>query len=214
MKTDDLISQLTGDLKPVKSPENAFVFALKWTIASFVLITVVISFLKPRADLLATLQTAGMFGEILSFAALLFASLLLVSWTSSPGRERRAIYSRFLFFVLAICALVNFFGIFGLSPELRAEGMDVLGSGCTLVALTVGILTGAAFAYKVRQGASLNPFKSGLLVGLAALGAGGVAITLHCGNTNGMHILMWHFLVPLVAMVILGIVIGKKILRW
>jgi hypothetical protein len=215
MKTDDLISQLTGDLKPVRVPENAFVFALKWTLVSFIMIAAVIGLLSFRGDLQARLQTASTIWEILSFVALLYSALLLASWTSSPGRETNYIYSRLLLGVLAVCTLVNFVGLFGLSPELINMGMDMLvGSNCTLVAMAVGILTGSMFTYKVRQGASTNPLKSGAVIGLAALGAGGVAITLHCGSANGMHILMWHFLTPFVAMVLLGMVIGKKIFRW
>lgn len=214
MKTEDLISQLTGDLKPVRAPEKAFVFALKWTLASFVMIAAVIGLLSFRGDLQARLQTASTIWEILSFVALLFSALLLASWTSSPGRETKNGYSRLLLGVLALCALVNFVGLFGLSSELIAMGMDMLGSNCTLVAMAVGILTGAMFTYKLRQGASTNPLKSGAIIGLAALGAGGVAITLHCGSANGMHILMWHFLTPFAAMVLLGMVIGKKIFRW
>jgi hypothetical protein len=214
MKTDDLISQLTGELKPVRSPENALAFAIKWTAISILFIAVITGLIRARADLTETLQTARTLWEILSFTALLFSALLLVSWTSSPGREVKKIYSQLLFGVLALCALVNFVGLLGLSPELMKEGMHILGSGCTLTAMAVGIITGALFANKIRQGASLDPLKSGVMIGLASVGAGGVAITLHCGSTNGMHILMWHFLTPFVAMVLLGMLIGNKILRW
>jgi hypothetical protein len=214
MKTDDLISQLAGELKPVHRPENAFVFALKWTVAAFLIIAAVIGLIKARADLWDTLQAGGSLLEMLTFAALLFSALLLVSWTSSPGRESKKIYSYALLGIFGICTLLNVVGIFGLSPEAMSQGVDVLGSACTAVAMAVGLSAGAMFAYKARQGASTSPLKMGAIIGLAALGAGGVAITLHCGSTNGMHILMWHFMVPLAAMLAVGLVVGNKILRW
>lgn len=214
MKTDDLISQLTGELKPVRRPENAFVFALKWTLAAFFIIAAVFGLIKARADLGDALQKSGTLLEMLAFAALLFTALLLVSWTSSPGRESKKIYSYLMLGIFGVCALLNIVGILGLSPESISEGIDVLGSACTVVAMVVGLSAGAMFAFKARQGASTSPLKMGAIIGLAALGAGGLAITMHCSSTNGMHILVWHFIVPLVAMVTVGLVVGNKILRW
>ncbi len=214
MKTDDLISQLAKDLKPVRSPENSFIFAIKWSFVSFILIAILIEFIKPRLDLFNGRQELDIVLQVLSFSGLLFVSLFLISWRSSPGRPRQDIYSWIPVLILCIGLLVNLIYVFGLSTEAMSIGMDVLGSSCAFVAMAVGAVTGTIFTLKARQGASTSPLKSGAIVGLAALGAGGLAITLHCGDSNGMHILLWHFLVPSIAMAIFGLVIGKKILRW
>lgn len=214
MKTDDLISQLSLDLKPVRRPEKPWVFAVKWSVVSLAGVVLLTVFISPRTDLFQALQEIGTILEIVSFSGLLFASLLLVAWTSSPGRPLPVRYSQILLGFLALCGVVNFVRVFGIGPEVLREGLEIIGSRCTLLAVAFGVLSGGFFAFKTRQGASTNPVVSGLLVGLAALGVGGVAITLDCGSDNGMHILLWHFLLPLGVMTALGFGISKKFLRW
>lgn len=214
MKTDDLISQLTENLKPVQSPEKPLSFALKWGIGSLVLIVLVILSLLPRIDLMQSLQHFDTWAQLGAFALLLFASLGLVSWSSSPGKEGFKKYLKGVFAILALLALIQVVRVLGLSEDLMAEGLAVLGSRCALVAMIVGAVTGALITWKARQGASTHPLMSGLVLGLAAVGAGGVAITLHCSNLNGMHILVWHFLLPLIVMAVAGSFVGRKILRW
>ncbi|MBS1970447.1 MAG: DUF1109 domain-containing protein [Bdellovibrionales bacterium] len=214
MKTDDLISQLTKNLQPVRSPEKPLTFALKWGVGSLVLIVLVILSLRPRVDLMQSLQHFDTWAQLGAFSLLFFASLGLVSWSSSPGKEGLKKYLKAVFAVLSLLALIQVVRILGLSEELMSEGLSVLGSGCAMVAMSVGTVTGAFLTWKARQGASTHPLMSGLVLGLAAVGAGGVAITLHCSSLNGMHILVWHFLLPLIVMAIVGSFVGRKILHW
>jgi hypothetical protein len=214
VKTDDLISQLTENLKPVQSPEKPLVFALKWGIGSLALIVLAVLNLRPRMDLVQSMQHFDTWAQLGAFALLLFSSLGLVAWSSSPGREGFKKYLKGVFTVLALLALIQFIRVLGLSGDLMAEGLAVLGSRCAMVAMIFGAISGAFMTWKARQGASTHPLMSGLVVGLAAVGAGGVAITLHCSSLNGMHILVWHFLLPLVVMALAGAFVGRKILRW
>jgi hypothetical protein len=214
VKTDDLISQLSQDLKPVKTPEKPFVFAIKWGVLSLALIVIMILGLQPRIDLLQSLQQFDTWVQLGAFALLLFASLALVSWASSPGKDGFKKYLKAVFALLSGLAVIQVVRVLGLSEVLLMEGLSVLGSRCALVAMAVGVATGLFVTWKVRAGASTHPLLSGLVVGLAAVGAGGVAITLHCASSNGMHILVWHFLLPLVVMTMVGSLVGRKILRW
>jgi len=214
MKTDELISQLAADLKAVKPPEKPLNFASKWSALVLGLMAVLLLVVKPRADILEALQKTGTLLEIFSFAGLLFTALLMVSWTSTPGRASPVRYSQLLLSFLGFAGAIHFIGIFGISHELMMEGIDSAGSRCTLASAGFGVLAGALIAYKTRQGASTNPLMSGLLVGIASLGAAGVAITLDCGSENGMHIMLWHFLLPLALMTAAGFALGKKFLRW
>lgn len=214
MKTDDLISQLSSDLKPVKPAESVFVFAIKWTVFSIVAVILVIVGLQPRFDLLQTLASFDTWAQLLGFALLLLTSLGLAGWASSPGRSGLYKYLRAVFLVLAVLAVIQTIRLLGVSQAVLAEGLSVLGSRCAIVSMIVGVLTGAFYTWKARQGATTHPLLSGLVLGLAAVGAGGVAITLHCASQNGMHIFIWHFILPLLVMTAIGSWIGQKLLRW
>lgn len=214
MKTDDLISQLTKDLKPVKAPELPIVFALKWGLVSLAIVVFIIAGFRPRLDLLQSLEHFDTWIQLGAFALLLFASLGLVAWASTPGREGFKKYLKSIFALLSLLAMVQVVRLLGMSRELLSEGLAILGSRCALVATTVGAVTGFFVAWKARQGASMHPLWSGIVLGFAAVGAGGVAITLHCASQNGMHIFVWHFLLPLFVMGVAGSVVGRKILRW
>jgi hypothetical protein len=214
MKTDELISKLSGELQAVKTPEKPLRFASKWSAVILGLISVLLLIVKPRADIFEALQRSGTLLEVFTFAGLLFTALLMVSWTSSPGRAGPVRYSQLLLSFLGLAGAIHFLGIFGLSHDLLMAGIDSTGARCTLVAAGFGVLAGALIAYKTRQGASTNPLMSGLLVGLVSLGAAGVGITLDCGSDNGMHIMLWHFLLPLALMTAAGFALGKKFLRW
>lgn len=214
MKTDDLISQLSADLKPVKPAESVFSFTMKWTLLSVVAVVVVTVGIQPRIDLLQTLASFDTWVQLFGFALLLMTSLALTGWASSPGRSGLQKYLRAVFLGLAAVAIIQTVRLLGVSEAVLAEGLSVLGSRCAMVSMTVGVLTGALLAWKSRQGATTQPLLSGLVLGLAAVGTGGIAITLHCASQNGMHIFMWHFLLPLMVMAVLGSWIGQKLLRW
>lgn len=214
MKTDDLISQLAQDLKPVKAPEKPLYFAIKWSLLSLALIVLAVVGLRPRIDLLQSLEHVDTWIQLGAFALLLFASLSLVAWASSPGREGFKKYLKSIFALLSLLAVIQVVRILGISRDLLAEGLAILGSRCAMVAMIVGAVTGVFVTRKIRQGASMHPLWSGVVLGLAAVGAGGVAITLHCASQNGMHILIWHFLLPLVVMAMAGSFVGRKLLRW
>lgn len=214
MKTEDLISQLSQNLQPVKAPERPLVFAGKWGVLILALTTLAVVGLQPRMDLIQSLQSFDTWAQLGVFAVLLFASLALVSWASSPGKEGFKKYLKAVCALLSVAAVIQAVRILGLSEALLMEGLSIFGSRCALVAMAVGAATGMAVTWKVRAGASTQPLLSGLIVGLAAVGAGGVAITLHCASQNGMHILVWHFLLPLFVMTVAGLLVGRKILRW
>jgi hypothetical protein len=152
--------------------------------------------------------------QLLSFAGLLFCGLALVSWLSSPARKKVSIFSGAVFLFLLISVLVNLVGAGMLSHDELAEGLSPIGNKCTAITLVVSLLTGFIFVMKARAGAPLNPLLVGLALGIASLGSGGIAITLHCGIANGMHIAFWHFLLPLVTTTAVGLLVGKKLLRW
>lgn len=214
MKTDDLISQLSQDLQPVKAPEKPLLFVAKWVFFSVIVVVLAILGLHPRIDLLQSLEHFDTWLQLAGFAALLFASLYLTAWSSSPGKPGLQKYLKMIFAVLALLTVLQVLRVLGIDQAAAAEGVALLGSRCALVAMTVGAVTGAFITWKTRQGASTSPLLSGLIIGFAAVGAGGIAITLHCSSQNGMHILVWHFLLPLIVMAATGSFVGRRFLRW
>ena len=220
MKTDDaifdLIGQLSSDLKPVRVQASPVLFSAWLGTVCFFVSLIGVFVLSPRSDILASVLNNRFFmGDVIFSLGLLFSSLMLSGWLSSPGRPGGRIYfiACLIFGVLVFASL--FVRIFGLTAEQSKAGLDlVTGENCLFATFAFAFVASMIIGIAVRKRASVRPALTGIAVGCAGLGAGGLAITLHCGSDNGLHIALWHFLLPGVLSALVGYSLGKKILRW
>jgi hypothetical protein len=215
MKTDELIQHLATDLKPVQVRASPLLFSV-WLGMICLCVTVLGVFVvSPRADLLNSISHNPMLLSDLFFSfGLLISALMFSGWLSTPGRVGGRIY-------FGLCLLFVFFLLFSLShrvwqldAEQRRIGFDLSGENCLFATLAFSLVVSMIAGIAIRKRAPVRPTLTGIIVGLAGLGAGGLAITLHCGSDNGLHIALWHFLLPGILTSFIGYTMGKKILQW
>lgn len=214
MKTEELISQLSQDLKPVRPLPGTGLLVGRWVLLGLLLVAAALTLFHPRADLSAQWQNSATLVQLLSFAGLFLLSLVLLAWSLFPGKPHLTIWEKVLPGLLICFFLYQLGRVMQLDKALLLEGLEWQGLECALAASLVGGVTALFLLRRARRGASVTPLKSGLILGLASLGAGGIAITLHCGNENSLHIGLWHLLIPLLVLQGIGALFGLYFLRW
>lgn len=214
MKTEDLIDSLSSDLKPVKPLENIYVFASKGSLASILVIAIVLYGFGLRSDVWSNLISGAGLQQFLVFGALLFSSLLLGAWWSVPGRPKSSVLLTLVCASLLALGFVNLILVLGMTPMDLLRGPDRESFNCAILTSLTGGVCGMFFILKSRRGAFTRPVFGGVVLALAALGAGGLAITLHCGSDQGMHVFVGHFLLPLLVISVSGLIAGRLFLRW
>jgi hypothetical protein len=214
MKTEDLISALAQDLKPVVPARTAFQILFRWVLLCLVIITLTLSFLNLRPDFLQSLKALDVLLQLLIFGGVMVAALWIAAVISRPGAQLQSVHVKSVVGLLVFSALLQVLRVWGMSPGLVSEGLNIFGGRCALVALATGFMVGGVLTWQSCLLAPLKPGLTGAFIGLAALGAGGLSITLHCGNDNGLHILLWHLMLPMVTLGLTGLAAGKYFLRW
>lgn len=210
--TDTLITQLVGELEPVR-PVKA-VTGLAAALGGLALmLALVVLLIGVRSDVLA-----GNLNPVFVLAAGLFFLLGLASAATVIVMSRPRVgsdhggwkWAAAMAGLLPLAALANGLGRTSLAfSGLGAEhGLDCLAMGSLL-----GLVTLVTLVWWLRRGAPTSPERAGLLTGIAAGSFGIFAFSFHCAYSDIVHIGLWHSLV-----VLLGAVAGRlavpPLIRW
>jgi hypothetical protein len=199
---DDLIKNLTRDLKPVTplAPDwqRAVIFAsigLTLTFGTAVLLGL-------RDDLVAHLQRMEFLAEI--------AAMLLAGFLSAGAAVKLAVPDTRLRLPvklpLALAHLAWFWLLAKTAFNLPIS--DDSGHGACAIDLTLMmILPLAAATGGIMRGAPVFRGLAGYAMSLSMVSFAAAAMRLLCPNDEAGHLLFWHFL-PAVGIAVLGIVIG------
>lgn len=215
MKTEDLIQKLSLDLKPVKSMPSPVRMTALFSLIGLALIGLSFFMMSSRADLKDQLSNPRFLFELGLAFVLALSALSLSAFLSRPGRQSdtRTLEKLTVGF-LALVLIYDGFRVAQLSQSQIHLGLSLSGAACFVSVLGFSIMLGAAMMFWLREGASVNPQLSGLVIATACVALGNVSIAFFCGIGNGMHILVWHFVLPLIAALGVGVVAGRLLLKW
>ncbi len=215
MKTDDLIQKLSTDLTPIKPMASPFRLTIVFALMGLSLIGLSFFMMSSRIDLKEQLSRPTFFFELILSFLLALSALTLSTFLSRPGHQAIVGKLQKVTIGFLIVALIyDGFRVAQLSQSQIHIGLNFSGFECFLSVLGYSVMLGAAMLSWLRQGATVNPKLSGLVIGTACVALGNVSITFFCGIDNGMHILLWHFALPLVAALISGVVASRFLLKW
>lgn len=210
--TDALISQLVGELAPVRPVRSAAGFAAALGCVALML-AVVVLLIGVRSDVLA-----GSLNPVFVLAVGLFFLLGLASAAAVIVMNRPRVgsdhggwkWAAAMAGLLPLAALAS--GVSRASTAFSGlaveHGLDCLAMGSVL-----GLLTFGTLIWWLRRGAPTFPERAGLLTGIAAGSFGIFAFSFHCAYNDIVHIGLWHSLV-----VLLGAGAGRLVvpplIRW
>jgi hypothetical protein len=211
--TDDLITRLSADLKPVspRALERQLGLALLLGLLGTLLISPLV------LDLVVGRPFGGAWGDPMFWGKLAYTiglgALGLVAVPALSRPDRHLVWPLLLALALVLLALVA-----GSMMWMQADwAMPMLMGGTALVCPWLIILTSApllaVLLTAMRRFAPASPTLAGLSAGLLAGGFGAAAYAFYCGETSMMFMAVWYSLgIALTAL--LGAVLGRVLLRW
>jgi hypothetical protein len=93
----------------------------------------------------------------------------------------------------------------------RAMGTNGLMCFATIISLLIIPLVAAIYA--LRQGAPASPAAAGAVGGLLAGALGTTVFAMHCTDDSPLFVAIWYAL-AIAFMAMLGLVVGRQMLRW
>ena len=210
-KSDELITELSGKLKPVKALQHPFLTTLKWAAGATLYLAMLIAYATIRQDFGAKLSSPLFSLEIFLLCAMVLTSGLSVAVLSFPDvyQKRWAMYAPLATLVL-FCAVLALEWLEDMPPSLMPNHS---GLEC-LVSIVCYSLAPACFIfYRLRKMANTHGALAGFVAILGAYSIGCLALRVS-ENTNSIrHLVEWHY-VPMLLFSTLGLWLGKKFLKW
>jgi hypothetical protein len=214
MKIDQLVDQLTENLQPVRPVMRPFQLVVLFLFISIFTIGLGLTVFHFRPDVSAQLSRVNYWIDLLLPFVVMIGAFFLIGRLSVPGRRLGDVLPKVwqaLFIGLMSFEIVRAFWA-GRSAEM--VGFDPAGLKCSILVLLLALVPSAGMAFMVIKRAPTRPLIVGLLVAIAGLGAGEVAIALHCPIDNSIHIALWHFVLPVGVGALFGALVGSRWFRW
>lgn len=207
MRTPELIEQLTRDLEPVK-PISSLVNVLLWILVSLISIFLILVAMPVRdfSDFASNSMTP------IFLLWFLFNSVILARAANilgQPGRQhqRLILWSGLAIYFLSAGVLFAL-SLYLNSPLIWNGGSCILGVGLLSAVPTI------VFFVLIKKMAPTAPRLMGLILGLSAGSVGAFGIGFSCENSDPLHVLFFHLLIPAVLISGLSVILAKKVFKW
>jgi hypothetical protein len=189
MRTDDLIGQLSGGLRPVKRLASPWLSAAAWLAIAFLVIGGTVLATGFRHDVAQRLMLTE---ERLNLAAALatgIAAALAAFHLAIPDRSPRWALLPLPFAALWVSGLG-----WGCLRDFAEQGWPALGTsfGCMRFIIGFGIPLTGAMIWMARHAAPIRPSPVAALGGLAAAAIASVGLSLIHHLDAAAMILIWH----------------------
>ncbi len=207
---EQLVEELSKDAAAVKLAPHPFLLSLKWLAVATAYLVVSLAISGVRADLAHALQNPWFIAEIVALSGIFITTALSAAVLAFPDlhQQRRTAFAPVWAFALFV--LVMFFAWRADAPPAPLPMHDFK---CTVNILLLSLLPSAGIFYAMRGLASTHPRLSGIVALLFAFSTGALWLRLYEPNDSIIHVIEWHYL-PMIAVGLLGLWLGKKLLRW
>lgn len=208
-KTDQLIASLASTATP-KAPLLLRTLCVRW-VAGFVLYAVVlIAITGVRPDFAAAITRPLFVAELVVLLALIISAAFSAVLAAFPDRHQRG---KLIYLPLPL--LLVFFAI--LSSAAMQTPPDIIpaahGIECLSCISIYALLPGAWLLFQMRKLASTRPSTAGALALLATFSLGALALRLKESTDYMPHLIAWHYL-PMFAAALIGVAVGRWMLKW
>lgn len=207
---DELVETLARDAAVVRPAPHPFMMSVKWmgAAAIYLVLTLVVTGLRP--DLMSKLHDPWFVAEIAALSAIFIATSLSAALLSFPDLHQKRWVAFAPAFLLALFLLIIFFSWNADNPPapLPPDTYE-----CTTCIVLVALLPAAWIFFSMRKYASTHYRLAGGIALLSALSIGALWLRLHELNNSIAHVIEWHYL-PMIGFGILGMWLGRVILKW
>ncbi len=192
MTTDEVVSTLLRDLKPVSPLPAPNVRAWAWGAIAAVAGGVAAAVFGLRPDLAhaaTTLNFQAHTTALVLATAFAGGAALLLAIPGEPLSRARRLVPMAAAGCWVAWLLVELASAVGRSPT--AWTID-FGWACVAKAMTIAAVPGVALLLMVGRSASVELRRAVMFAGLASAGVGALGVEFTCPKTGALHLLVWH----------------------
>jgi hypothetical protein len=206
---EQLVASLAADTAKVKPAAHPFALSMKWMAAAIVYLIVSLALSGLRPDLAQALQQPWLVAELAALLLVFIATAISAALLAFPDLHQKRMLAFAPVWLFAMFVLLMLLAWYASTPA----PLPVHSWQCTLSITLFSLLPAAWTFYAMRQYASTHTRWAGSIALLSAFSVGALWLRLHEVNDSIEHVLLWHYL-PMLAVGLLGLWLGKKILKW
>lgn len=214
MKTEALIDDLARDLTAVRPVRPQGMLSMAAVAFSFSVLGAAFFLFPLRDDFFVRLLNPFYLFSLIGVVFVLFFSAFLLDQISVPGRSSNSKAIIGITVVAAIVIIEQVTIMFFQPTESLTTGIGLNGVNCALTAMLVSLAPFVALFFMIRKRALTDLKKGPVLLGVASICVGIMAIQLHCAVDNASHVVLWHLAVPAIFALAFAVLIVKPLIRW
>jgi hypothetical protein len=207
---DELITKLAQDTAAVKRAPHPFLLSIEWMVVAAFYLAVSLIISGARHDLLPKLQDPWFAAEISALVGIFISTSLSAALLSYPDLHQKRQIAFAPIATFALFVLVMFLAWRADNPPAP---LPVHSFECTLSITLLSLLPAAWTFYVMRKFASTHTHWAGGIAFLFAFSIGALWLRLYEQNDSIMHVVHWHYL-PMIGFGIIGMWLGKAVLKW
>ena len=215
-KLDDLIekaaSELARDVKPVKRLPSPWLSALGIAgLALIVAFSILAMLSGVRGDVSAIFSERSYVLNDLGLVVIVLLSSLSIARARVPGANAK------IDVALAVFLGVFTIGLFALGQRVGSDGpLGTIATGyhCSEHVAALALPLIGFGAWFLLRGAPVSPWRAAIGISGFAVACGALVLPLACRYGDPMHLMLSHLWVPLVPILIVSILAGRRLLRW
>jgi len=207
---EQLVAELADDAATVKPAPHPYLLSLKWIGAGAVYLAVSLAVSGLRLDLAHALAQPWFIAEIVALLLVFVATSFSAGLLAFPDlhQKRSLAFAPAWMFVLFLLVILSAWHADNPPAPLPVHSFE-----CTLSITLVSLLPAVWTFYAMRKFASTHYRWAGSIAVLSAFSVGALWLRLHEVNDSIVHVVEWHYL-PMIAASILGLWLGKVLLKW
>jgi hypothetical protein len=207
---EQLVAELAEDAGTVRPAPHPYLLSLKWLGAAAFYLAVALALSGLRPDLARALQQPWYIVEIAALAVVLIATAFSAALLAFPDlhQKRGLVFAPAWMFALFLLVM-----LFAWRADSPPAPLPVHSFQCTASITLMALLPAAWTFYAMRKFASTHYRWAGSIAVLSAFSVGALWLRLHEVNDSVVHVIEWHYL-PMLAAGLLGLWLGKALLKW
>ncbi len=210
MDTDQLIATLSEDAPVMRPVIGPWRLAVVWIVGVMVYASVFLMILGMRADIMTQWSVPLFALEIGLLLVMVISSGISASLLAFPDMHQKPGLARLpiVFFTMFIALVMYQF-----LTTYEGIALALHECWCTLYITIYAVIPAAVLFYLTRRAATTNPALTGSVVVLAGFSLGALILRLVEQTDSMAHLVIFHY-APMLAAGVMGLALGRRLLRW
>ncbi|MEO7623797.1 MAG: DUF1109 domain-containing protein [Gallionella sp.] len=207
---DELITKLAQDTETVKRAPHPFMLSIEWMTVAVLYLAVALMISDVRQDLLVALHNFWFAAEIAALVGIFISTSVSAALLSYPDLHQK---HRIVFAPLVAFALFVVVMLLAWQADNPSSPLPIHSFQCTLSITMVSLLPAGWIFYVMQKFASTHSRWAGGIAVMFSFSIGALWLRLFEQTDSITHVIEWHY-VPMIAFGVIGMWLGKRILKW